>query len=260
MTKHRQLYIAFGMLIGLVFGVAMGPTLVQAAMAVFDSSNLVKNAETALNTAQQLAKLTSLLKEAEETKKSIGTGSDASGVIKILNVGSSGGVLGQSRGIMGAVPDLGRTLGSSSGLGSDASSAIQAVRTILGAPDSSLIVPDQAKLESQRVQARSNARSEALGVALFVRKTLPDSVNKLSQLGTEASAAAQPDGDLRKQVAALTSATLFQIEEQLVLRQLIAALVQMQATEGLATERVLFTQGSKAASTNDGTSGTVFGK
>lgn len=216
-----------------------------AAMAVFDSSNLAKNAETAAQTAKILAKATDQLTRLDSMLKSLGLGGFDGAVstgTKLFSATRSGSTVLGSAKVLGdlnlgdAVLEgvMGRAQGA---LPSGVSDSLPQIRSIIRETLSRVSVQgaqQQHALEVNRDQAVLSASETALAEALHGSASTADTAQAVDTLAAEAKAAAETDGSMRQQMAVLTSAVLRLTEEVAANRRVNAAGVAIDAAKNLA--------------------------
>lgn len=229
-----------------ILGMAVSHTQVVrkawAAMAVFDASNLIKNAETAANTIQLLTKTSSLLTETEQVKslttdvkRNIGTGANLVDAALTTPRNSPGSALGRSVSVVSAIPDM-KKFGIDTSVGSaDAQTVIAAVKKGISLDGATSSTSRYSTVETNRKAARA-AVEEAYGLALQNRYTAAETPKKLESLMAAAKAAAGEGGDLRSQILVLSSLVGLDIEEKVQARALDASYVQAMMAERVATD------------------------
>lgn len=234
---RRALLTGTALVGGAILAEALGPREAQAAMTVFDPSNLAKNAETAAQTAQLVLSNKGILKFSEDILKKIGLegiGEDIAGTL--FNASGGRDALGHIKKIEGA----GRLLALQIGRGIDAPASVDSVQGGLAlaakyaadAVSAGGLGPAAEAGARQRADTVRLAQVETLGAALYHSDDTTQVAGRVANLAQQARKAAGAEGDLRGQVAVLTTAVLAQIEEAAKGRQLMAALAAQLALEG----------------------------
>lgn len=223
---------------GAILAEAMSPREARAAMTVFDPSNLAKNAETAAQTAQLVLSNKGILQFSEDILGKIGLDGVSSDVASKLF--SAGGGISDALGHVRKIEGAGRMLAGVIGKAVSAPTSVDSVQAGLalavrygaeGAQTGALgpVAEDRAR---QRAATVRLAQSESLGAAMFHAEDSAKTGDRVAKLAADAREAAGADGDMRGQLAVLTSAVLVQIEESAKGRQLMAALAAQLALEG----------------------------
>ncbi len=279
-----------------VVGAAAGFTLAgegrvskpaSAALPVFDSANLVKNAETALQAAKGVAEQIKTVTLLTDTKKIIGEGLEATGARELFDtVGAindaCGSVLGRLGGFKFSLPEFDfdlpefrmPDLNSCMKL-ADAGKAIMAAAKIVGRDPTQLVdgavgglagkLTDMRSLTRVRHQTYQDSRAGAFGVALHAQADVAGAAERIQKLGSLAKQASGSGGDLRSQQAVNTSVQLAILEELSSLRFLMARFIQMDSAGRAAGESLVYmpagTNGMEKQPWQKGlqSDGTVFG-
>lgn len=240
MTAHnplRRALLGGSALIGVAaLASVLQPRQAHAAMTVFDPSNLAKNAETAAQTMQLVLSNKGILSMAEDTLKKIGiNGISADGAAKLFD----GGILsaiGHVKDVEGAGRMLMQMLSKDSGGASSIDSVAVGLTTaaryaLQNAPAEGGLGPAAQARARSRMETIRTAQVEALGASLFHSQDAAKAATRVQRVADQARTTAGPNGDLRSQIAALTSAVLMSVEEQAKTRQLLASFIGQNALD-----------------------------
>ena len=116
----------------------------------------------------------------------------------------------------------------------DPGSAVNQVGTLLGSRAIETGNPDSVRTVVKRRGAAMRAsREQAMGMALYHQDSIEKSAAHIQTLSAAAKEAAGEGGDLRAQMAVLTSCVLAAVEEIVQMRHMQATHVQMAAAEGM---------------------------
>lgn len=240
---HLGLRIALAITLSLLVAVLSngGNSAVKrawAAMTVFDPSNLAKNAETAAQTAQMVLSNKGILDTSEDMLSKIGIDGLTTDVASQLFDAAGGAMnaIGHIKKMEGA----GRSLMRQMQAGSDGTISVKSIRAGFSlatrysqdnAPTSGGLGPLHQARARARMETLRTAQTEALGASIYHGQDAVEASTRVQRVAAQAKSAASADGDLRGQLAVLTSAMLMSIEEQTKTRQLLAAYVGQQAIE-----------------------------
>jgi hypothetical protein len=240
---------------GLAAGAIWLPrSVVASGMAVFDASNLVKNAETAMQAMKLVSQGKELFDLTTQVRRTIGDGqSFGAGGSDPFRAGMGrDAILGASQRFgQGGQVDLGRAFGlgqaasGSSGANfTDPGQAIQRFRAMLSDSEGAAGASGAGDLTRSRVSARANARDDAGGVALFVRNLVaieyPTKIQSLANEARDASKSEGEGGNLRRQMANLAQLLLFVADQNSVKMGMAAADLQWRATESVASDKFMY--------------------
>lgn len=228
---------------GLFFGaVAAGagalftarPEIAYAAMAVIDSTNLAKNAET----AAQSAKIYQVTSETKQLINSIqmitGMGQSFGGNSPFRFGSATSSTIGAISVAKTAMPNMQRIFNGRNGNISDPSSAALAFKTNLSSREG--LTPQERYQRSRELRGSvDEAQERAGGIALYMFNDLSTNserrVRELSQSAEQAAASADSGGSLRAQISVLTAVQLANFEEAMQNRLLQSAIALLAASQ-----------------------------
>lgn len=221
-------------LIALIVGAGPAVERARAALAVIDSSNLAKNAETAATTAKQLIELKNLLETATNIFKGLGAGGGVKSGVFGLDAGGLTSGLGVSYGVSGWNPDVSQ-LGLPRNLGQpnfgNVQGAVDFVRQGLERVKPTDPFATRATVHQRRQRVAYDAAFDNYGLALFNHNAAAQGSARVNDLAAQANTAAE----LRQDVQANTKAQLAALEELIALRALLAGILEVQATARIAS-------------------------
>lgn len=228
--------------IAVVAAAALAACMVRpadAAMAVIDSSNLAKNAETAATTAKQLIEIKNVLEAAKGILGGVGGKGNPIQSAFQMGSGGPGGLLGVSYGTAGFYPKM-DNLNLPKSLGvpnlSNVQGAIEFVRRALEKVNPSDKFTTLATLEERRERVAYDSAFDNYAVALHHKQTAADASTRVSALANQARLAT----DLRQDTQANTSILLAILEELIGIRSLLAGQLEDQTVTRIRAIRATY--------------------
>lgn len=237
---HRMKTYRIAAVVAAAIAIASMVRPAGAAMAVIDSSNLAKNAETAATTAKQLVEIKNVLEAAKGILGGVGGKGNPIQSAFQMGSGGPGGLLGVSYGTAGFYPKM-DNLNLPKSLGvpnlSNVQGAIEFVRRALEKVNPSDKFSTKAEIAQRRGRVAYDSAFDNYAVALHHKQTAADASTRVSALASQARQAT----DLRQDTQANTSILLAILEELIGIRSLLAAQLEDRAATRMAGYRATYT-------------------